>query len=163
MLDAGGLGVHLAEQVQVDDVVDGDELIQLGDDVHVVGVVNRSAHDVGVLVHVVIQLLGTSSESEDLTAIVQGLVLAVDLAGLGDVHEGVDVHLGVNAQVLQVGLSDQSADGVGHAADAQLQAGAVGDLRHDQVCHGARRWEARSPAQGWRGCCPRRHRSRRQC
>ena len=73
---------------------------------HVVGVVNRSAHDVGVLVHVVIQLLGTSSESEDLTAIVQGLVLAVDLAGLGDVHEGVDVHLGVNAQVLQVGLSD---------------------------------------------------------
>ena len=137
MLDAGGLGVHLAEEVQVHDVVDGDELVKLGDDAHVVGVVHGGAHDVGVAVDVVIQLLGAGGEGEDLAAIVHGLVLAVDLAGLGDVHEGVHVHLGVHAQVLQVGLGDQGAHGVGHAADAQLQAGAVGDLGDDQVGHGA--------------------------
>ena len=40
----------------------------------------------------------------------------------------------MHAQVLQVALGDQAADGVGHTADAQLQAGTVGDLRHDEVC-----------------------------
>ena len=39
----------------------------------------------------------------------------------------------MHAQVLQVALGDQAADGVGHTADAQLQAGTVGDLRNDQV------------------------------
>ena len=104
---------------------------------HVVGVVHGGAHDLGVHAHIVIELLGAGGEGEDLAAIVQGLVLAVDLAGLGDVHEGVHVHLGVHAQVLQVGLGDQGAHGVGHAADAQLQAGAVGDLGDDEVGHGA--------------------------
>ena len=39
----------------------------------------------------------------------------------------------MHAQVLQIALGDQAADGIGHAADAQLQAGTVGDLRNDQV------------------------------
>ena len=33
------------------------------------------------------------------------------------------------------GGGNQVADGVGHTADAQLQAGTVGDLRHDEVCN----------------------------
>ena len=37
-LDAGGLGVDLAEQVHVDGVVDGDEVVDLGDDPDVIGV-----------------------------------------------------------------------------------------------------------------------------
>ena len=41
----------------------------------------------------------------------------------------------MHAQILQVALCDQAADGVRHAADAQLQAGTVGDLRNDEVCH----------------------------
>ena len=41
----------------------------------------------------------------------------------------------MNAQVLQVGLGDDSADGVRHTADAQLQASVVGDEGHDQVGH----------------------------
>ncbi len=48
--------------------------------------------------------------------------------------ESVNIHLGVDAQVLQIALGDEAADGVGHTADAQLQAGAVGDLWHDEVC-----------------------------
>ena len=39
----------------------------------------------------------------------------------------------MHAQILQVALCDQAADGIGHTADAQLQAGTVGDLRNDQV------------------------------
>ena len=42
----------------------------------------------------------------------------------------------MDAQILQVALRDQVADGVGHSADAQLQAGTVRDLRDDEVRHG---------------------------
>ena len=42
----------------------------------------------------------------------------------------------MDAQVLQVGLGDEGAHGVGHPADAQLQAGAVGDLRENQTRNG---------------------------
>ncbi len=136
VLEAGGLGVHLAEQVHVDGVVDGDEVVDLGDDPDVVGVVHRGAHHVGVAVHVVIQLLGAGGKGEHLAALVQRLVPAGDLAGGGHVHKAIHIHLGVDGQVLQVGLGDHGADGVGHAADAQLQAGAVGDLGHHQVGHG---------------------------
>ena len=38
-------------------------------------------------------------------------------------------------QIPQVGLRHHLADGVGHCADAQLEAGAVGDLRHNQTGH----------------------------
>ena len=137
MLDAGGLGVDLAEQIHVNGVVDGDEVVDLSDDPDVIGVVHRSAHHIGVAVHIVVQLLGAGGKGEHLAALVQGLVPAGDLAGGGHVHEAVYVHLGVDGQVLQIRLGDHGADGVGHPADAQLQAGAVGDLRHHQVGHGA--------------------------
>ena len=39
------------------------------------------------------------------------------------------------AQILQIRLSDQRSHSVGHAADTELQAGAVGDLLHDQFRH----------------------------
>ena len=42
----------------------------------------------------------------------------------------------MHAQVLQIALGDHLADGVGHRANAQLQAGAVGDLGHHQVGDG---------------------------
>ena len=61
---------------------------------------------------------------------------AGDLAGGRHVHEAIHIHLRVDRQVLQVGLGDHGADGVGHAADAQLEAGPVGNLGHHQVGHG---------------------------
>ena len=134
VLDAGALRIHLAEQVDVHRIVDGDEVVQCGDAADVVGVIDGSRHTLGVVVEVVVHLLGAGTEGVDLTALVQLLVCAGDLAGLGDVHESVNVHLGVDAQVLQIALGDEAADGVGHTADAQLQAGTVGDLRNDEVC-----------------------------
>ena len=53
----------------------------------------------------------------------------------------------MDAQVLQVALGDQAADGVGHAADAQLEAGTVGDLGDDEVGHG------QIHLRGGAGCC----------
>ena len=41
----------------------------------------------------------------------------------------------MHAQILQVGITQHGTHGVGHTADAQLQAGAVGDLLHDQLGH----------------------------
>ena len=135
MLDAGGFGIDLAEEVAVDGVVDGNEVVDLRDDVNIVRVIDRRAHDVRVAVHVIIELLRTGGKREDLTALVELLVLAGDLAGHRHIHKAVHIHLGVNGEVLEVGLRDHRADGVRHTADAELQAGTVRDLRHDEVRH----------------------------
>ena len=100
---------------------------------HIVRVIDRCAHDVGVAIHVVIELLRTGGKGEDLTALVEILVLAGDLAGERHIDKAVDVHLGVNGQILEVRLGDHRTDGVGHAADAELQARAVRDLGYDKV------------------------------
>ncbi len=44
----------------------------------------------------------------------------------------VDEHLGVDAQVAHAGLLQHRAHGIGHAADADLQAGAIVHLRSDE-------------------------------
>ena len=133
VLDAGTFGVHLTEQVNVHRIVDGDEVVQSRDAADIVGVVHGSRHALGVVVEVVVHLLGACTEGVDLTTLIQLLAAAVDLASLGNVHKGIHIHLGMDAQILQVALGDKTADGVGHTADAQLQAGTVGDLRHDEV------------------------------
>ena len=133
VLDAGGLGIHLTEQIAVDGVVDGDEVVDHRDDVHVVRVIDRRTHDLGIAIHVVIELLRAGGEGKDLTALVELLVLAGDLAGEGHVDKAVDIHFGVNGQVLEVRLRDHRADGVGHAADAELEARALPDLGHDEL------------------------------
>ena len=125
VLDARGLRVHLTEQIAVDGVVDGDEVVDLGDDKHVVRIVDRRTHDLWIAIHVVIELLRAGGEGKDLTALVELLVLAGDLAGEGHVDKAVDIHFGVNGQVLEVRLRDHRADGVRHTADAELQAGTV--------------------------------------
>ena len=45
----------------------------------------------------------------------------------------VGQHLGVDAEVADAAFRQQGADGVRHAADADLQAGAVLDLGGDQA------------------------------
>ena len=133
MLEACSLGVHLTEQVDVHSVVDGNKVIQCGDAADIVGVVHGCRHALRIIVQVIVHFLGAGTEGVDLTALVQLLACTGDLAGLGDIHKGVHIHFGVHAQILQIALCDQAADGIGHTADAQLQAGTVGDLRNDQV------------------------------
>ena len=133
VLEACSLGVHLTEQVDVHSVVDGNKVIQCGDAADIVGVVHGCRHALRVIVQVIVHFLGAGTEGVDLTALVQLLACTGDLAGLGDIHKGIHIHFGVHAQILQIALCDQAADGIGHTADAQLQAGTVGDLRNDQV------------------------------
>ena len=54
VLDAGALRIHLAEQVDVHRIVDGDEVVQRGDAADIVGVIDGSRHALGVVVEVVV-------------------------------------------------------------------------------------------------------------
>ena len=101
-----------------------------------IDIVNSAAHALGVIVEVIIHLLGTRGKSVGLSAYIKVLSGAGNLAGLRDIDERVDIHLRMDAQILQITLGDHLADGIGHTADAQLQAGAVRDLFHDQFRDG---------------------------
>ena len=136
LLRACRLGIHLAEQVQVYRVVDGNKVVNGGDGAHVVGVVHRNAHQLRVVVHVVVHLLGARAEGVHLAEAVNALPGAGDFPRPGNVHKGVHVHFCVYAQILQIRLGNEGAYRVGHAANAKLQAGPVGDLLHNQLCHG---------------------------
>lgn len=82
VLDAGGFGVGPDEEVAVDGIVDGNEVVDLRDDVNIVRVIDRRAHDVRVAVHVIIELLRTGGKREHLTALVELLGACRYLAGI---------------------------------------------------------------------------------
>ena len=136
LLDARRLTVHLAIQVHIHGVINGNEIIQCRHGAHIVGIADGRSHAGRVIVQIVVELLGSGGEGVHLAAPVQILTHTRHLARQGQVHIGVHIHLRMYAQILQVRLAQHSAHGVGHAADAQLQAGAVGDLLHDELGHG---------------------------
>ena len=129
------LAVDLTVQVHIHRIVDGDKVVDSRDGAHIVGIADRRGHAGGVVVQIVIELLGTGCESVDLTAAVDILTGAGDLSRHSQIHVGVHVHLRMYAQILQIGLAQHSSHGVGHAADAQLETGSVGDLLYDQASH----------------------------
>ena len=55
---AAAFGVHLAIQVNVNGVVDGDKVIQAADHPHIVGVINGCRHTLRIVIQVVVHLLG---------------------------------------------------------------------------------------------------------
>ena len=130
---AAAFGVHLAIQVNVNGVVDGDKVIQAADHPHIVGVINGYRHTLRIVIQVVVHLLGAGTERIDLAAVVNVLTAASNAASLCHIYKRVHIHLGMYAQIFQVALGNHGADGVGHAADAKLQAGAVGDAVHHQA------------------------------
>ena len=56
---------------------------------------------------------------------------AGDAAGLVQIDDAVGQHLGVHAQIAHAAFLQQSADGIRHAADPDLDAGAVFHLARD--------------------------------
>ena len=135
LLGARRLTVHLPVQVHIHRVVDGDKVVDGRDGADVVGVADGRGHARRVVVQIVVQLLGTGGKGEHLPAPVDVLLHARDLPRHRQIHIGVHVHLRVYAQILQVGLAQHGAHGIGHTADAQLQTGPVGYLLHDQLRH----------------------------
>ena len=132
-LRSGGLSVHLTKEIEVDGVVDGNEVVELGNYAHVVRIVDGSGHELGIVVHVIVHFLRARTEGVHLAETVMALARAGDLTRLRNIHESVDVHLRVHAEILEIGLCNEGADGVGHTADAELQAGPVRDLLNNQT------------------------------
>ena len=136
VLGACGLCVNLTGQVEVNRVVDGNKVVNLGNNACIVGVANRCAHQSRIVIHVVIHLLGAGAESEYLTALVDVFLGTGQLAGSSHIHKAVYIHLGVHAQILQIRLCNQRTYGVRHAANAQLQASAVRNFFYNQLGYG---------------------------
>ena len=135
MAGAGGLAGDLTIEVDIHGVIDGHEVINGGDGANVVDVADGRGHAHTVLVDEVIEALRACGEGEGLTTVVDVLILAADLAGQRNIHEGIHVHLRMDGEILQIRLTDHHTHGVGHTADAQLEASTVGDLPHHQLCH----------------------------
>ena len=122
---AQSLSSHLAGQVDLQSSVDGDHVVLLCDDHGVVGVTATTHHDAGVVVDIVVGEVVSDDEGTDGPALVQVLVAVGDNAVLDHVSHGSTDLLGVDAQVMTV--HQLKADGVGDAAEAQLDAVAVVD------------------------------------
>ena len=120
---AQSLSSHLAGQVDLQSSVDGDHVVLLSDDHGVVGVTATTHHDAGVVVHIVIGEVVGDDESTDGPTSVQVFIAVGDDAALDHVGHGSADLLGVDAQV--VAVHQLEADGVGDAAEAQLDAVAV--------------------------------------
>ena len=131
---AQSLSSHLAGQVDLQSSVDGDHVVLLSDDHGVVGVTATTHHDAGVVVHIVVGEVVSDDESADRPALVQVLVAVGDNAALDHVRHGSTDLLGVDAQVMTV--HQLKADGVGDAAEAQLDAVAVVDHLCGQTSDG---------------------------
>ena len=97
-----------------------------------VDIVDGSGLDLGVIVEIVVHLLCACGECEGLQAAVEVLFGTGNPAGLCHVDKCIDIHLCVDAQILEVGLRDHLADGIGHTADAELEACAVRDALNNK-------------------------------
>ena len=136
MADAGGLAADLTVQVDIHRVVNGHEVIDGSDGADIVDIADGSSHAHAVVIQEVIDPLAAGSEGIGLAAMVDALVGAADLAAQGQIYEGLHVHLGMDAHVLQIRLAQQHTHSVRHTADTQLQAGAVGNALHHLLGHG---------------------------
>jgi len=79
--------------------------------------------------------LGSGGKGIHLAAPIQVFLHAGNLAGHGQIYIGIYIHLRMHAQIPQIRLAQHGTHGVGHATDTQLQAGAVGDLLHNELGH----------------------------
>ena len=128
---AGGFAAHLAVEIHGDAAVDGHKIIQLPDGLGAVHIAHRRGEDFLVVIQKVIELPGAVADRENSLAGIKFFVSVGDFSRPIEVEITVAHEFGVHAQIFDVRLGDQRADGVGDAADAQLQRGAAGDKGQD--------------------------------
>ena len=58
-------------------------------------------------------------------------MLSGDLSGPRQINKGIDIHFGMNSQILKVRLGNKRSDRIRHTADAQLEAGTIRNLIDD--------------------------------
>ena len=129
----GALGAHLTEQVHGDAVVDGHHVVVARDDLRRIDELQRHKGNAGVFVHVFVGALRAEGHTGDPHILQIGLLFVGELARLRQVHIGVGAKLRMHAEILQIGLGDQLAQGVGHGTDPQLQRGAAGNDAQDAL------------------------------
>ena len=96
MLQSCGFGIDLTKEVYLQAAVNRNHLIILGNDIHIVNVLNRSDLHHLVIIDPVIKLLRTHREGIGHLALVD-LLVAGQLACLEQVQISVYEHFGVNA------------------------------------------------------------------
>ena len=128
------VGAHLAGEIDLQRRVDGHHLVLLPDDERVVDVLRRVEGEHRVVVHVVVQLLGTHGEGSDDLAPVDGFLRPGDHALVDKDGDGVGNDLGVDAEVLL--LSEQRDHGMGDTSDAYFECGSVFYQRGDVLANG---------------------------
>ena len=83
------------------------------------------------MIQELIEFCGTVTDGEDSLASVQFFFPVSHLAGLIQLQISIGHQLGVHTQVLQVGICNQCAQSVRHAADSELQRDTVFQVRKD--------------------------------
>ena len=111
----------LAIEVAGDAAVDGDEMVQLTNRFRIVDIMHRRRQDVDIMVQKIIELLRSVTDGKDAFPMLQGLALVGNLTGLVQVEITVTHKLCMHAQVFEVRFGNESSQGIGHAADAELQ------------------------------------------
>ena len=99
---SSALGAHLTIEIRGDAAVDGDHVVQLGDGLRGVDVLQRGGHDARVLIHPVIEGLGAEDDARDALVFVDGLPGVGQLARPEQLIVGVAAQLCVHTQVLEV-------------------------------------------------------------
>ena len=133
---AGALRANLAVQVHGNAAVDGNHMVDLGDGLRVVDILQRAGNHAGVVPHPVIQRLGAQGDAEHPLVPEEALAAVGELARLVELEIRVGAQLRVHPQVLQVRLGNERAHHVGHGPDAQLNGGSVGEEGHNMARDG---------------------------
>ncbi len=101
---SGAFRTGLPVEVYGDAAVDGDHVVQLGDGLRGVDVLQGGHGDRGILVHPVVEGLGAEDDARHALVPVDGLPGIGQLSGLVQLIVGVAAELRVHPQVLQVRL-----------------------------------------------------------
>ena len=96
-------------------------MVQLADRFRVVDIMHRCRQDVDIVVQEFIEFLRPAADGEHAFSVLQGFALVGNLTGLVQVEIAVTHELRMHAQVFEVRFSNESSQGIGHAADTQLQ------------------------------------------
>src|SRR6266536_926098 len=120
-----GIGADLAGEVDLQGGVDSDHAVIAGDQDGIVDVGGGVEFKDRVVVDEIENTLGAKNESDDDFARLEVLALASDDAGFDQRDDSVGDQFAMNGEILAVG--EQGKNGVGDAADAGLEHGAVFD------------------------------------
>ena len=134
---AGALGIFLPHEVELHAAVDADDAAELRDALDGVDVVEVSrVEKLRLGVEPVVELLRAHGKVPRGKAGVELLARVRQLARLVELKERIGNGAGVAAEILLVGLGEHLGDRVGHAANAERQHRAVGDLIHHDLGDG---------------------------